>query len=106
MKTILILESIHQVLRAEKILKAAGIGTDLIPVPRQISSDCGMAVELPGETESEAIRLLAGNGIEVRQWTRRDEQGGFHPGFDSSIAQKDRSSEEAISNGEDDRSWR
>jgi len=32
-------------MRAEKILKGKGIKVDLIPVPREINSDCGVAVE-------------------------------------------------------------
>lgn len=35
----------HSVLKAEKILKEAGLeGVRLIPVPSQISSDCGVTV--------------------------------------------------------------
>jgi len=40
-----ILYSIHNVLKAEKVLKKANVHFDLIPVPRGLSSDCGMAVE-------------------------------------------------------------
>jgi hypothetical protein len=45
-KVILLFPSIHYVLKAEKTLKAAGLPFDLIPVPREINSDCGMAVEV------------------------------------------------------------
>ena len=39
--------STHLVLKAEKILKEAGIeGVRLVPVPSQISSDCGVTVRL------------------------------------------------------------
>ncbi len=36
-------------LRAEKILQKAGLSVKLIPTPRELSSDCGMALrfELP-----------------------------------------------------------
>jgi hypothetical protein len=40
-----VLEAIHYVIKGEKILKGAGLGIDVIPVPREISSDCGMALE-------------------------------------------------------------
>jgi len=37
--------STHAVMRAEKILKEAGLEeVRLIPVPRQVSSDCGVTV--------------------------------------------------------------
>ncbi len=32
------------VMRAEKVLKSAGIAVKLVPTPRQFSSDCGIAV--------------------------------------------------------------
>jgi Protein of unknown function (DUF3343) len=38
--------TIHDVLRAEKILKQHNIPHELIPVPRNLSSDCGMCVKL------------------------------------------------------------
>ena len=35
--------SIHYVLKAEQLLKAGNIPLDVVPVPREISGDCGMA---------------------------------------------------------------
>ena len=40
----LIFHSIHNVMLAEEVLLKAGINIDMIPVPRQISSDCGMCL--------------------------------------------------------------
>jgi hypothetical protein len=34
-------------LRAEKVLKKAGHEVKLIPTPRQLSSDCGVALRFP-----------------------------------------------------------
>lgn len=39
-----IFSSIHYVLKAEQLLKAGGIPLDVVPVPREISGDCGMAI--------------------------------------------------------------
>jgi hypothetical protein len=77
MKSVVLLESIHQVMRAERLLKATGMKIDLIPVPREISSDCGMAIELPEETEKEALRVLEDNRVPVREWYLRDKRGAF-----------------------------
>lgn len=44
---VLIFHSIHRVMRAEKILKSAGVDVRLVPVPRQLSSDCGLALVFP-----------------------------------------------------------
>lgn len=41
---LLIFHSIHRVMRAEKILKQAGLDVRLMPVPRQLSSDCGLSL--------------------------------------------------------------
>ena len=41
----LLFHTIHDVLRAEKILKKAGIDHELVPVPRNLSSDCGVCVK-------------------------------------------------------------
>jgi hypothetical protein len=43
--------TIHDVLRAEKILKQHGLRHELIPVPRNLSSDCGMCVKLQDDIE-------------------------------------------------------
>jgi len=41
--------TIHDVLRAEKILKKHNISIELVPVPRNLSSDCGMCIKLDGD---------------------------------------------------------
>lgn len=45
-KTFFILfRSIHDVLRAEKYLKKLGAVFEVVPVPRQISSECGVCIK-------------------------------------------------------------
>ena len=39
-----IFHSLHRVMKAEKILQGQQISFLLIPVPRQLSADCGMAL--------------------------------------------------------------
>ena len=58
MKCVFLFSSIHQVIRAEKALKKAGMKVDLIPVPREISSECGVAIEMPLELKEEALRFF------------------------------------------------
>jgi hypothetical protein len=41
---ILIFHSIHRVMKAEKALKNGGFDVRLMPVPRQLSSDCGLSL--------------------------------------------------------------
>ena len=59
---IILFYTIHDVLRVEKILKQHKIPHELVPVPRNLSSDCGMCVKLPEDIEK-ALPLL--NNIEI-----------------------------------------
>jgi len=50
-KYILLFHTIHDVLKAEKILKKERVSHELVPVPRNLSSDCGMCVQLKDNLE-------------------------------------------------------
>ncbi|OGP62799.1 MAG: hypothetical protein A2170_16585 [Deltaproteobacteria bacterium RBG_13_53_10] len=65
MRCVLIFGSVHVVMRSEKILKEKGVSVDLIPVPREVSSDCGVAVEIPVDRREEALSLLEEKGITI-----------------------------------------
>ncbi|MBI5015650.1 MAG: DUF3343 domain-containing protein [Deltaproteobacteria bacterium] len=41
---VFLFHSVHRVMKAEKALKAAGLDVRLMPVPRQLSSDCGLSL--------------------------------------------------------------
>jgi hypothetical protein len=77
MKCVFIFESVHRVMKAEKLLKGEGIKIDLIPVPREISSDCGVAIELSGDTETEALFILRENRISILDCYTRGLNGTF-----------------------------
>ncbi len=49
-----IFNSIHRVMKAEKILKERRMDIMLIPVPRSLTSDCGLAIRY-AEADREAI---------------------------------------------------
>ena len=63
---VFLLHSTSHALRAEKLLGDACIGSKLIPVPRHLSSDCGVCVRVAAVDKAAAERLLteAGVGIE------------------------------------------
>lgn len=51
--------STHMVLKAEKLLKDAGLaGVRLVPVPSQVSSDCGVSVRFAAAHVARAVELL------------------------------------------------
>jgi hypothetical protein len=77
MKCVVIFSSIHQVMRAEKFLKGKGIKIDLIPVPREISSDCGVAIELPLEVRENVLHLFEENKIRILECYTKAEGNEF-----------------------------
>ncbi len=53
-----IFHSIHRVMKAEKILKQERADILLIPVPRQLTSDCGLAIRYPQVEHGRVIEAL------------------------------------------------
>lgn len=49
----------HQALRAESVLKKAGVAVRLVPGPREISPNCGVALRFPLGREEEVVAFLA-----------------------------------------------
>ncbi len=58
-----IFHSIHRVLKAEKLLKEAEVEFLLIPVPRQLSSDCGLALRFSPEHRDAVFAVLTSNEL-------------------------------------------
>ena len=54
---VLVFESIHDAMAAEKVVLGEGIGAELVPTPRDLSSDCGMALCCPASA-LEKVTLL------------------------------------------------
>ena len=53
-------KSVSHVIRAEKILKEARVPHKVIPVPRQISTDCGVCIRFLPEDREFLEKTLAG----------------------------------------------
>ncbi len=51
--------------RAESLLVRAGVPCRLIPVPRELSSDCGVCVRLEPADEERALAILAEAGLAI-----------------------------------------
>ena len=56
---VVLFRSSSHALRAEKVLHEAGILNKMIPTPRQLSSDCGMALRFDRADEEQVARTLA-----------------------------------------------
>jgi hypothetical protein len=62
--------SMSHALRAEKLFKRTGVPVKLIPVPRQLSSDCGICLRFARADEPRVREILAQKQIEIQ---------GIHP---------------------------
>jgi len=58
--------SVSMVIKAEKALKQAGIPHKVIPVPKIISSDCGVCLRFPPE-QREAIAKALESVVEISE---------------------------------------
>jgi hypothetical protein len=72
-----ILFSVHHVLKAEKLLLAQGVAHDVVPVPREISSDCGMAIAFAADGLETAGAILRRAHIDIARVFRREADGSF-----------------------------
>ncbi len=54
-----VFNSAHRVMKAESILKSRGLSILLIPAPRQLLTDCGLALRIGTEIKDEVMRVLA-----------------------------------------------
>lgn len=55
--------NIHDVLKTEKTLKSKKIEYELVPVPRQLSSDCGVCIKL--KDINNALNYIEFKGLEA-----------------------------------------
>ena len=62
---VILFPSIHFVLQAEKMIKGKGFSIDLIPVPRQLSSDCGICMLIEWEQKETLCTILEGQGVKI-----------------------------------------
>lgn len=53
-----IFNSTHKVMKAETVLKAIGLPILLIPAPRQIQTDCGLAIRFNEDIHEQLFKLL------------------------------------------------
>jgi hypothetical protein len=63
---VVLFNSVHHALRSEKILKEMGISHKLIPVPRHISSDCGICLRFTADLRNGIEDALTGK-VEIRE---------------------------------------
>lgn len=62
---VVVVHSTSHAIRAEHVLNQAGIPAKLIPVPRQVSSMCGVCVRIDRSAGEGALDALQKAGMEV-----------------------------------------
>ena len=62
-RVLLIFQSIHHVLAAEAALKESGLPCELVPVPKEISPDCGMAITVEQADGARALEVVQEKGL-------------------------------------------
>ncbi len=63
--SVIMVHATSHALRAEKLIKQAGISCRLIPVPRQLSSDCGVCLRVKQADREHAAHILEDTHIEI-----------------------------------------
>jgi hypothetical protein len=62
---VILVPSTSYAIQIERLLQKSGILCKLIPVPRQLSSDCGVCIRIHRENASLALDNIRGAGIDI-----------------------------------------
>ena len=62
--SVILLHATSHAIRAEKLIKEEGIFCKLVPVPRHLSSDCGVCIRIEQVNRNKAIKILEEANIE------------------------------------------
>lgn len=66
-----IFNSVHRVMEAERLLKDKHLKMLLIPAPRALAADCGLAIRYAQDVRSEVEAVLAEAGLLPRELYRK-----------------------------------
>jgi len=64
-QVVILVYSTSRAIRAEKVLFQAGIECKLIPVPRHLSSNCGVCVRIQSADQQAALSALERARVEI-----------------------------------------
>ena len=62
---VILVHSTSYALRVENVLKKSNISCKLIPIPRQLSSDCGVCIRIDCDDKQAALKALALSHIKI-----------------------------------------
>lgn len=62
---VILVHSTSHAMRVEKLLRDQSIACKMIPVPRHISSDCGVCIRITQQDVGAARRAIEACGVEI-----------------------------------------
>lgn len=70
---VLLLPSVHDVMKAEKILLSAGLNLHVIATPRELSHNCGVVIRFDCSNLNTLLSLLREMTVEKKIFKKSDE---------------------------------
>ncbi len=67
--------TVHQALKAEKVLLENGFAITMVPVPREISSDCGVALKFKCGEEEKVKEVLKSSMVKIEAFHHLERKG-------------------------------
>jgi len=67
---LLLFKNVHDVIRSEKLIKSKEFDYQIIPVPSNISSECGMCIKIDEISSIEIINILKINNINCNIYSK------------------------------------
>ncbi|MDD2580955.1 MAG: DUF3343 domain-containing protein [Desulfuromonadaceae bacterium] len=74
-----VFNSAHRVMKAEAVLKRRGLAILLIPAPRAISTDCGLAIRYNDDIYDNVLQTLTTEKLLPDFIYRRDSSSCYEP---------------------------
>lgn len=66
MNGLAIFGSTHQVLKAERVLEELGYSVKMVPMPPEISADCGVALRFEPDQTQDIVAAVEAAGLTIR----------------------------------------
>lgn len=74
-----VFNSAHRVMKAEYILKGCGLEILLIPAPRALSTDCGLAIRYNSDLNDSILQALSSEKLLPATIYRKDSDSLYEP---------------------------
>ncbi|MBN1980024.1 MAG: DUF3343 domain-containing protein [Chitinivibrionales bacterium] len=65
MTVLLLFQSVHKVIAAEKIILSQSIPYQIVPIPKHISSECGIAIQIEKSALETVKTALAAQRVSI-----------------------------------------